>query len=78
VVVSDFRSLRGDIVFRPLFSAPVSGGKNLVPNAERAGRGKTDAIEAQAFVFFGGTGRFKGLPLSYPATMGAPIPMTVG
>jgi hypothetical protein len=36
VVVSDFRSLRGDIVSRSLFGASVSGGKNLVPNSVRA------------------------------------------
>ena len=39
VVVSDFRSLRGDIGFRSLFEAPVSGGKNPVPNSiGQAGR----------------------------------------
>ena len=36
VVVSDFRSLRGDIVSRSLFGASVSGGKNPVPNSVRA------------------------------------------
>ena len=35
----------------------------------------TDAIEAQAFGFLAARG-LKGLPLSYPATTGVPIPMT--
>ena len=37
----------------------------------------TDAIDARAFVFLAARG-LKGMPLSYPATMGVPIPMTVG
>jgi anhydro-N-acetylmuramic acid kinase len=37
----------------------------------------TDAIEAQAFGFLAARG-LKGLPLSYPATTGVPIPMTGG
>src|SRR6202040_2269811 len=37
----------------------------------------SDAIEAQAFGFLAARG-FKGLPLSYPATTGVPIPMTGG
>jgi anhydro-N-acetylmuramic acid kinase len=36
-----------------------------------------DAIEAQAFGFLAARG-LKGLPLSYPATTGVPIPMTGG
>ena len=46
MVVSDFRSLRKDIVFRSLFGASVSGGKNPVPNStsqESAGRGEVAA-----------------------------------
>ena len=35
------------------------------------------AIEAQAFGFLAARG-LKGLPLSYPATTGVPIPMTGG
>ena len=37
----------------------------------------TDAIEAQAFGFLAARG-LKGLPLSYPATTGVPLPMTGG
>ena len=37
----------------------------------------SDAIEAQAFGFLATRG-LKGLPLSYPATTGVPIPMTGG
>ncbi len=37
----------------------------------------TDAIEAQAFGFLAARG-LKGLPLSYPATTGVPIPTTGG
>src|ERR1700761_4022326 len=37
----------------------------------------TDAIEAQAFGFLAARG-LKGLPLSYPATTGVPMPMTGG
>jgi len=36
-----------------------------------------DDIEAQAFGFLAARG-LKGLPLSYPATTGVPIPMTGG
>ena len=36
-----------------------------------------DAIEAQAFGFLAARG-LKGLPLSYPATTGVPMPMTGG
>jgi len=36
-----------------------------------------DAIEAQAFGFLAARG-LKGLPLSYPATTGVPLPMTGG
>jgi anhydro-N-acetylmuramic acid kinase len=36
-----------------------------------------DAIEAQAYGFLAARG-MKGLPLSYPATTGVPIPMTGG
>jgi anhydro-N-acetylmuramic acid kinase len=37
----------------------------------------SDSIEAQAFGFLAARG-LKGLPLSYPATTGVPIPMTGG
>jgi len=37
----------------------------------------TDALEAQAFGFLAARG-LKGLPLSYPATTGVPMPMTGG
>src|SRR6202020_66378 len=37
----------------------------------------TDAIEAQAFGFLAARA-LKGLPLSYPATTGVPLPMTGG
>jgi anhydro-N-acetylmuramic acid kinase len=37
----------------------------------------SDAIEAQAFGFLAARG-MKGLPLSYPATTGVPMPMTGG
>jgi anhydro-N-acetylmuramic acid kinase len=37
----------------------------------------SDAIEAQAFGFLAARG-LKGLPLSYPATTGVPLPMTGG
>jgi hypothetical protein len=36
-VVSDFQSLRGDIVSRSLFEAPVSDARIPVPNSNRAG-----------------------------------------
>jgi anhydro-N-acetylmuramic acid kinase len=36
-----------------------------------------DAIEAQAFGFLAARS-LKGLPLSYPATTGVPMPMTGG
>jgi anhydro-N-acetylmuramic acid kinase len=38
---------------------------------------RSAAIEAQAFGFLAARG-LKGLPLSYPATTGVPIPMTGG
>ena len=37
----------------------------------------SDSIEAQAFGFLAARG-LKGLPLSYPATTGVPMPMTGG
>jgi anhydro-N-acetylmuramic acid kinase len=37
----------------------------------------SDAMEAQAFGFLAARG-MKGLPLSYPATTGVPMPMTGG
>jgi len=37
----------------------------------------SDAIEAQAFGYLAARG-LKGLPLSYPATTGVPMPMTGG
>jgi anhydro-N-acetylmuramic acid kinase len=36
-----------------------------------------DAMEAQAFGYLAARG-LKGLPLSYPATTGVPVPMTGG
>jgi anhydro-N-acetylmuramic acid kinase len=47
-----------------------------VESAEALGW-SADAIEAQAFGFLAARG-LKGLPLSYPATTGVPIPMTGG
>jgi anhydro-N-acetylmuramic acid kinase len=47
-----------------------------VQNAETLGWA-SDAIEAQAFGFLAARG-LKGLPLSYPATTGVPMPMTGG
>jgi anhydro-N-acetylmuramic acid kinase len=54
--------------------------ERLAPAAVEAGDAlgwSTDAIEAQAFGFLAARG-LKGLPLSYPATTGVPIPMTGG
>ncbi len=48
----------------------------MVETAEMLGW-SADAIEAQAFGFLAARG-LKGLPLSYPATTGVPIPMTGG
>jgi anhydro-N-acetylmuramic acid kinase len=48
----------------------------MVESAEALGW-PVDAIEAQAFGFLAARG-LKGLPLSYPATTGVPIPMTGG
>jgi anhydro-N-acetylmuramic acid kinase len=52
-----------------LWPAPVEAAETL--------GWSTDAIEAQAFGFLAARG-LKGLPLSYPATTGVPIPMTGG
>jgi len=52
-----------------LYPAPVQAADTLGWSA--------DAIEAQAFGFLAARG-LKGLPLSYPATTGVPIPMTGG
>ena len=52
----------------------------LAPAAVRAAETlgwASDAIEAQAFGFLAARG-LKGLPLSYPATTGVPMPMTGG
>ena len=52
----------------------------LAPASVEAANGlgwASDAIEAQAFGFLAARG-LKGLPLSYPATTGVPIPMTGG
>ncbi len=52
----------------------------LAPAAVESGDGlgwSSDAIEAQAFGFLAARG-LKGLPLSYPATTGVPMPMTGG
>jgi anhydro-N-acetylmuramic acid kinase len=54
--------------------------ERLAPATAEAGDAlgwSTDAIEAQAFGFLAARG-LKGLPLSYPATTGVPIPMTGG
>jgi anhydro-N-acetylmuramic acid kinase len=48
----------------------------IVESADALGW-SADAIEAQAFGFLAARG-LKGLPLSYPATTGVPIPMTGG
>jgi len=48
----------------------------IVESADALGW-SSDAIEAQAFGFLAARG-LKGLPLSYPATTGVPIPMTGG
>ena len=56
-----------------------SGTPDLVRNTDLEAqlRKLADAIEAQAFGFLAARG-LKGLPLSYPATTGVPIPMTGG
>jgi anhydro-N-acetylmuramic acid kinase len=54
--------------------------ERLAPATVEAADGlgwSSDAIEAQAFGFLAARG-LKGLPLSYPATTGVPIPMTGG
>jgi anhydro-N-acetylmuramic acid kinase len=54
--------------------------ERLAPAIVQAGEAlgwAADAIEAQAFGFLAARG-LKGLPLSYPATTGVPIPMTGG
>jgi anhydro-N-acetylmuramic acid kinase len=54
--------------------------ERLAPATVEAGDAlgwSTDAMEAQAFGFLAARG-LKGLPLSYPATTGVPIPMTGG
>ncbi|QOZ53450.1 anhydro-N-acetylmuramic acid kinase [Bradyrhizobium sp. CCBAU 53338] len=51
-------------------------GSATVEAAETLGWA-SDAIEAQAFGFLAARG-LKGLPLSYPATTGVPMPMTGG
>jgi anhydro-N-acetylmuramic acid kinase len=51
-------------------------GSATVEAAEALGW-SADSIEAQAFGFLAARG-LKGLPLSYPATTGVPIPMTGG
>jgi anhydro-N-acetylmuramic acid kinase len=54
--------------------------ERLAPATVEAANGlgwAADAIEAQAFGFLAARG-MKGLPLSYPATTGVPIPMTGG
>ncbi len=54
--------------------------ERLAPASVEAADGlgwDSDAIEAQAFGFLAARG-LKGLPLSYPATTGVPIPMTGG
>jgi anhydro-N-acetylmuramic acid kinase len=54
--------------------------ENLAPATVEAADAlgwSADAIEAQAFGFLAARG-LKGLPLSYPATTGVPMPMTGG
>jgi anhydro-N-acetylmuramic acid kinase len=54
--------------------------ERLAPAPVEAANGlgwSADAIEAQAFGFLAARG-LKGLPLSYPATTGVPMPMTGG
>ena len=54
--------------------------ENLAPATVEAADSlgwSSDAIEAQAFGFLAARG-LKGLPLSYPATTGVPMPMTGG
>ena len=54
--------------------------ERLTPATVEAGDAlgwSTDAIEAQAFGFLAARG-LKGLPLSYPATTGVPMPMSGG
>jgi anhydro-N-acetylmuramic acid kinase len=54
--------------------------ERLAPATVESGEGlgwSGDAIEAQAFGFLAARG-LKGLPLSYPATTGVPLPMTGG
>jgi anhydro-N-acetylmuramic acid kinase len=54
--------------------------ENLAPASVEAADAvgwSADAIEAQAFGFLAARG-LKGLPLSYPATTGVPMPMTGG
>jgi anhydro-N-acetylmuramic acid kinase len=54
--------------------------ERLVPATVESGEAlgwSADAIEAQAFGFLAARG-LKGLPLSYPATTGVPLPMTGG
>ena len=54
--------------------------ERLAPATVEAGEAlgwSADAIEAQAFGFLAARG-LKGLPLSYPATTGVPMPMTGG
>jgi anhydro-N-acetylmuramic acid kinase len=54
--------------------------ERLTPASVEAADGlgwSADAIEAQAFGFLAARG-LKGLPLSYPATTGVPMPMTGG
>jgi len=54
--------------------------ERLAPAVVETGDGlgwSSDAIEAQAFGYLAARG-LKGLPLSYPATTGVPIPMTGG
>jgi anhydro-N-acetylmuramic acid kinase len=54
--------------------------ERLAPAPVEAANGlgwSADSIEAQAFGFLAARG-LKGLPLSYPATTGVPMPMTGG
>jgi anhydro-N-acetylmuramic acid kinase len=54
--------------------------ERLAPATVQAADGlgwASDAIEAQAFGFLAARG-LKGLPLSYPATTGVPMPMCGG
>ena len=61
----------------PCCGCCASGWQPATVEAAEALGWAADAIEAQAFGFLAARG-LKGLPLSYPATTGVPMPMTGG